>query len=92
MKKFYVLLLCFLSSFLNAQNYENICTPGITFYKNISGNIMVFEQDSANLVGSNDTLFISYRTIRPFFINNCYDTTNGSILGRRIYKKQDGTF
>jgi hypothetical protein len=53
---------------------------------------MVFEQDSANLVGSNDTLFISYRTIRPFFINNCYDTTNGSILGRRIYKKQDGTF
>lgn len=25
-------------------------------------------------------------------MNGCYDTTNGSLLGRRVYKKGDGTF
>jgi hypothetical protein len=92
MKKFYVLILCFSSSLLIGQNYQNICTPGITLYKNSSGYIKAFEEDSLYFPDVGDTLFISYRTIRPYRINNCYDTTNGSILGRRIYKKNDGTF
>jgi len=105
MKKFYVLLLCFSGFILNAQNYQNICTSGITFYKNNSGYIKAFSLDSAykansgklihdtlGQMGTDDTIFISYRTIQPFLINNCFDTTNGSILGRRVYKKQDGTF
>ena len=92
MKKILLLLLCFSGGMLVAQNYQNICTPGITFYINSAGKIMAFRQDSIWSPGNNDTIFISYRTIRPFFINGCYDTTNGSILGRRIYKKQDGTF
>ena len=74
MKKILLLLFCFLGSILNAQNYQNICTPGITFYKNSSGNIKAYRQDSVYLPGNNDTIFISYRTIRPFFINGCYDT------------------
>jgi len=92
MKKICVLLSCLLGGILNAQNYQNICTPGITFFKNSTGNIKAFRQDSVYLPGNNDTVFISYRTIRPFWIDGCYDTTNGSILGRRVYKKHDGTF
>lgn len=92
MKKIFIILFCSSWFLLEAQNYQNICSPGITLFKNISGNIKAFRQDSAILQGNNDTLFISYRTIRPFQINGCFDTTNGSILGRRIKKKQDGTF
>jgi len=77
---------------LFAQNYRNICSPGITFFKNSSGNIKAFRQDSVYPEGNSDTLFISYRAIRDFRINNCYDTTNGSILGRRIFKNHNGTF
>jgi hypothetical protein len=92
MKKICILLFCLSVSILNAQNYQNICSPGITFFKNSTGNIKAFSQDSVYLPGFNDSIFISYRTIRPFQINNCYDTTNGSILGRKVYKKHDGTF
>jgi hypothetical protein len=92
MKKICILLSCLLGGVLNAQDYQNICTPGITFYKGSSGNMKAYRQDSVYSSGNNDTVFISYRTIRPFLINGCYDTTNGSVLGRRIYKKHDGTF
>lgn len=92
MKKICILLFCLSGGILNAQDYQNICTSGITFFKGSSGNIKAYRQDSVYLPGNNDTIFISYRTIRPFLINDCYDTTNGSVLGRRIYKKHDGTF
>jgi len=92
MKKFYLFFFILSASILNAQDYQNICAPGITFYKNNVGNIKAFRQDSVLLPGNSDTIFISYRTIREFRINNCFDTTNGSVLGRRVYKKHDGTF
>ncbi len=92
MKKLFILLFFLSGIILNGQNYQNICTPGITLFKGSSGNIKAYRQDSVYLPGNNDTIFISYRTIRPFLVNGCYDTTNGSVLGRRIYKKHDGTF
>ena len=92
MKKLIILLLCFSGGVMYAQDYQNICSPGTTFYQNNTGIIKAFRQDSVYPQGNNDTVFLSYRTIRPFNVNGCYDTTNGSILGRRIFKKHDGTF
>ena len=75
-----------------SQNYQDICTNGLTFYKDNANNIKAFRLDSMYLLGSNDTLFFSYRTIIDTNIYQCYDTTNGSVLGWKIYKKHDGWF
>jgi hypothetical protein len=106
MRKLLLILFCFISLFLNAQNFMNICGPGLSLYINRTGNFRAFRQDSAyrvtgkfmierrdtiNQQDQNDSIFISYRTIRSM-MNGCYDTTNGSLLGRRVYKRGDGTF
>jgi hypothetical protein len=106
MRKLLLILFCCISLFLNAQNFMNICGPGLSLYINRTGNFRAFRQDSAyratgkfiierrdtlNQQDHNDSIFISYRTIRSI-MNGCYDTTNGSLLGRRVYKKGDGTF
>lgn len=92
MTRICIFLFVVLTGNLNAQNYQNICNSGTTFYKNNAGNVKAFRLDSVFIPSNNDTIFISYRTIRPFQVDNCYDTTNGSILGREVYKKSDGTF
>ncbi|MGA3012829.1 MAG: hypothetical protein ABSD71_02215, partial [Bacteroidales bacterium] len=106
MRKLLLILFCFISLVQNAQNFMNICGPGLSLYINRTGNFRAFRQDSAyratgkfiierrdtlNQQDHNDSIFISYRTIRSI-INGCYDTTNGSLLGRLVYKKGDGTF
>jgi hypothetical protein len=96
MKKsiFIIFSLCVNSLF--AQNYQNICSPGVTFFNNSTGVLKAFRLDSIHLPGNSDTIFISYRAIRDTandeYWGICSDTTNGSILGRKIYKKSDGTF
>jgi hypothetical protein len=92
MKKliFPLLLLC--ASTVVAQNYQNVCTPGITFYKNNNNTFLSFRRDSVIPVGSNDTIFISYRAIRGIQNTSCLDTTGGSVLGRKIFKAQSGWF
>jgi hypothetical protein len=91
MKKLYIFFLCFLYSILNAQDYQNICSPGITFYKKQNLYFEALRQDSVHLAGSNDTIFYSYLTIRDSS-GYCMDTTNGDALGRKVYKKHDGWF
>jgi hypothetical protein len=77
----------------NSQNYRNICSPGTTFFKDTANTILAFRRDSVYLLPGQDTVFLSYRTIIEETYNYpCFDTTNGSILGRRIYEKADGTF
>jgi hypothetical protein len=97
LKKIFILFLICIPFFLPAQNYQNICTPGTTFFKNSSGSILAFRRDSVLPTSSHDTVFISYRTRRDTIANvwpnyYCVDTTNGGILGRKIYKKHDGWF
>jgi hypothetical protein len=75
-----------------AQNFQNICTPGTTLYKSASSELKAFRLDSLYPMGNNDTIFISYRTIRPDSSWTCLDTTNGSILGRKILQRQNGWF
>jgi hypothetical protein len=76
-----------------SQNYRNICSPGTTFFKDNDNNLEAFRMDSVYPLTGQDTIFISFRTILPpYYINMCFDTTNGSILGRKVYEKSDGTF
>jgi hypothetical protein len=89
----YILLLFIISANITfSQNYENVCTNGLTFYKDNAGNIKAFRLDSIYLPGNNDTVFFSYRTIWDWASYFCYDTTNGSMLGLKVYKKLDGWF
>jgi len=81
------------AQYLGAQNYENICTPGTTFYRNPGNGFMAFRRDSVIPAGNNDTIFISYRAIRDTTgWADCMDTTNGSVLGRKIVKNHSGWF
>jgi len=76
----------------DAQNFPNICSPGVTLYKSVTGKIKAFRMDSIELPGNNDTLFISYLAIRDDLNYGYFDTTNGSILGRTILKKSNSWF
>lgn len=92
MKKLILILIAVLPVAFYGQNYENICTPGITFYSSPSSSFGAFRQDSINPAGTNDTIFISYRAIREVSDTGCLDTTSGSVLGRKIYKTASGWF
>jgi len=92
MKKLLFPLFFFSINILIAQNYQNICTPGITFYKGPDNFFKAFRCDSIIPVGVGDTLFFSYRAIRTLADTGCQDTTSGSILGRKIFKTQSGWF
>lgn len=91
MKK--IFLLFFLVHFmsLEAQDYQNICSPGITLFKGKNNYLMAFRRDSVIALGGNDTLFISYRTIR-YTSSDCFDTTKGSVLGREVIKTASGWY
>lgn len=92
MKKLLFPLFFFWINILVAQNYQNICAPGITFYRSPDNYFMAFRSDSVVPAGVGDTLFFSYRAIRTITDTGCLDTTSGSILGRKIYKTQSGWF
>jgi hypothetical protein len=95
MKTIILSILFFCNLILPAQNYENICSPGSTLFKDNNLKLKAFRRDSIHIPVSGDTIFISYRTIRDttgtYFLY-CLDTTNGSVLGRKIYRKSDGWF
>jgi hypothetical protein len=91
MKKLVLPFLIFWINILPAQNFQNICSPGITLFRSSKNEIKAFRQDSIYSLGNNDTMYISYRTIRDDYNSYCQDTTNGSVLGRSILKK-DGWF
>ena len=74
-----------------AQNWQNICSPGVTFYQNLSGSIQAFRLDSVDITQYPESVFYSYRAIRDT-MGDCYDTTYGSILGLEVTKKPLGVF
>jgi len=76
---------------LPAQNWQNICSPGITFYQNSGGQILAYRLDSTDISLLPDTLFLSYLSIRDT-AGECYDTTGGSFLGSVVRKKPAGLF
>jgi len=74
-----------------AQSWQNICSPGVTFYQHSGGTIQAYRLDSTDLSLLPDTLFLSYYSIRDT-LGDCYDTTGGSFLGRVVRKKPGGVF
>jgi hypothetical protein len=91
MKRCLFFALILLTNLASGQNYRNICTQGVTFYKNSQSALKGFRLDSVLLPGGNDSVFLSYRSIIDTG-GTCMDTTNGSILGLKIYKKNNGWF
>lgn len=90
MKKIFLLFFLFPLVSVDAQDYQNICSPGTTLYKNNYIICKAFRRDSVLALGGGDTLFISYPIIR--YDSPCYDTTTGSILGREVIKTASGWF
>ncbi|MCX6249579.1 MAG: T9SS type A sorting domain-containing protein [Bacteroidetes bacterium] len=93
MNKVIFSLFILVATSLQSQNYENICSLGTTYYHDYLQNLKAFRKDSVNIPVSGDTIFTSYRAIHD--TSNglaCDDTTNGSVLGRKVYKKSNGWF
>ncbi|MDP1621270.1 MAG: T9SS type A sorting domain-containing protein [Bacteroidales bacterium] len=95
MKSLTFLWLVLLPLFLEAQSWQNICSPGITLYGDPNNNLSSFRLDSKEVVPGNptDSIFKSYLTLRKLSATQvCYDTAFGSVLGEKVYKKANGTF
>lgn len=95
MKAFNIIWLLLFSLAVEAQNWENICSPGITSFTNPVNRIYSFRQDSAKIVPGTfyDSIYRSFNIIRMLQSGQtCYDTVYGSILGNKVYRKFNGTF
>lgn len=73
-----------------AQEWQNICSPGVTLYENPSGLIGAFRFDSVLSIGNGDSIFYSYPAIR--YKTPCPDTTHGSVMGQMVYRTAGGFF
>ena len=73
-----------------AQEWQNICSPGVTLYENPSGLIGAFRFDSVLSIGNGDSIFYSYPAIR--YKTPCPDTIHGSVMGQRVYRTAGGVF
>jgi len=92
MRIVFLTVLLVLSLISTARDYTHICSPGITYYQSSGGEIKAFRRDSVQPLGNGDTMFNSYRTIRQYALGSCHDTTNGSVLGRKILRLHDDRF
>jgi len=97
MKTYSAFLFCLiflLPVHVRSQNYQNICSPGITYFKSNDSKIKAFRRDSVSLPGNNDTIVYSFKMFRDTigYEGACLDVANGSVLGRSIYKSHDGWF
>lgn len=86
-------ILCSLPGILFAQSWQNVCSPGTTFYSDTAGNVSAFRLDSTLVLPGQDTVYYSYRTIRDSLNwSNCLDTTGGSVLGAKVILTHDGWY
>jgi hypothetical protein len=87
-----MLLVVFLPIFVHSQDFQNICSPQTTYYKSPGYGLKAFRRDSTVITGMNDTTFYSYRTILNLDGTACKDTIGGSVMGRKVFKRDDGWF
>jgi hypothetical protein len=64
--------------------YRLIPLKGNTYYSDGSGNMKVLNVDSAKVLSGTDSIFYTFPAIRKIKGVSCYDTTGGSIFGRKI--------
>lgn len=92
MKKILFTLLLTMPVLLLAQNYNNICSSGPTFFKKKNTTIVkAVKSTSFSIPVVGDTIFNTFRAIRDTAAE-CLDTTKGSIFGKKVYSAQDGIF
>ncbi|HNW74373.1 MAG TPA: hypothetical protein PKN44_12155 [Bacteroidales bacterium] len=93
MKRYLTIFLAFLAGSLAAQNYQNICSPGVSFYQEgLLYQWGAFGRDSVVVMPNNDTVFYSYKVLHDTN-TMCLDYANGSFLGRKVYQSvQTGNF
>jgi hypothetical protein len=83
-------ILC--SLILAGQDYQNICSPGYTFYKGSSPLINEYHYDSLGIINQ-DTVYYSFYTIHANpYGSQCMDTDLGPLLCRVVSKKPNGWF
>lgn len=93
MKKLLFLFLMIIPGLLAAQNYTNICSEGLTLYKKYNNTTLKgFKAVAIQIPVSGDTVFFTFPVIRDSASVECKDTTKGSVLGRKIYRKSNGYF
>ncbi|MEI7661199.1 MAG: hypothetical protein WCK34_03325 [Bacteroidota bacterium] len=82
MKRIFLLLLALSSGILTAQNYQNICSPGISYYRDeiFFGQWGAFSRDSVVALPNQDTIFYSYKAIRDSAGTWWLDYSNGSVI------------
>lgn len=85
------IILFFLPWALLAQNWQNVCSSGVTFYQKNGSLIQAFRIDSTDISYLPDTIFLSYNSIRET-TGDCLDTTGGSFLGLKVRKTPIGIF
>lgn len=91
MKKFFLFTLCLQVFSSLAQNYDNIATPGLTFFNNGNSEIFGYRYDSVTFNGV-DSVYQAPRLILRTNFYSCADTSAAPILSRTIIRKSDGTF
>lgn len=86
--------LLLLPLWMEAQQWQNICAPGVTRFSNPDTHLASFRLDSAKLVPGTvyDTQYYSYPTLHKLEGQVCYDTVTGSVLGNRVIRRINGTF
>jgi len=93
MKKLFLFLCILIPDLASAQNWQNVCSPGITFFKDTTHMMSAFRLDSLTFSAGGDTTYFSYRTIRDTTeMMTCLDTTGGSVLGNRVVLTHDGWY
>jgi len=90
LKFFWFLLLPFA---LEGQNWQNICSPGTTYFIDSNDTLQAFRLDSTAISANSDTTYYSYPAIRE---NNagsgCHDIHHGSVLGFKVILTHDGSY
>jgi hypothetical protein len=84
-----MLLLC---AAIHSQDYSNICSKGITLYKDTAGFLQGYRYDSLEVTGDQDSIFTSFPAIIYDSMTGFYDSAGGGILGRKIIKTNSGYF
>ena len=78
---------------LPAQNWQNVCAPGKTFFTDTASVMQAFRRDSLKVSASMDTTCFSYKTIRDTAgMMTCSDTAHGSVLGMKVILTHNGWF
>ena len=92
MKTSVLILVLLISNCLSAQNYQNICSPGVTMFRDSTGNLKGFRYDTLQLPGNGDSVFLTFFTVHIVPGQSWVDTTGGTLLGRKITRRHDGWF